>query len=82
MSYQRQEEWPSPDTSSFCLVYVVHLFCPAQFDRFQRVMGGESVFEESKIMDNAWRLLKIIPSLKPDAIAAAESDFVQGKKVV
>jgi hypothetical protein len=45
-------------------------------------MGGESVFEESKIMDNAWRLLKIIPSLKPDAIAAAESDFVQGKKVV
>ena len=45
-------------------------------------MGGESVFEESKIMDNAWRLLKIIPNLKPDAKKAAESDFVKGKKVV
>ena len=45
-------------------------------------MGGESVFEESKIMDNAWRLLKIIPTLKPDSTGAAKSDFVQGKKVV
>jgi len=43
---------------------------------------GESVFEESKIMDNAWRLLKIIPTLKPDSVNAAKSDFVQGKKVV
>lgn len=33
-------------------------------------------------MDNAWRLLKIIPNLKADAKDAAKSDFVQGKKVV
>ena len=63
-------------------LFNAHVFITPKFDRFQRVMGGESVFEESKIMDNAWRLLKIIPSLKPDAIAAASSDFVAGKKVV
>jgi hypothetical protein len=63
-------------------LFNAHVFITPKFDRFQRVMGGESVFEESKIMDNAWRLLKIIPSLKPDAINAAKSDFVQGKKVV
>jgi len=63
-------------------LFNAHVFITPKFDRFQRVMGGESVFEESKIMDNAWRLLKIIPSLKPDAVAAAKSDFVQGKKVV
>jgi hypothetical protein len=45
-------------------------------------MSGEKVFEESKIMDNAWRLLKIIPTLKPDSEGASASDFVQGKKVV
>jgi hypothetical protein len=43
---------------------------------------GETVFEESKIMDNAWRLIKIIPNLKPDAINAAKSDFVTGKQIV
>lgn len=63
-------------------LFNAHVFITPKFDRFQRVMGGESVFEESKIMDNAWRLLKIIPSLKPDAVNAAKSDFVQGKKVI
>lgn len=63
-------------------LFNAHVFITPKFDRFQRVMGGESVFEESKIMDNAWRLLKIIPNLKPDAINAAKSDFVTGKKVV
>lgn len=63
-------------------LFNAHVFITPKFDRFQRVMGGESVFEESKIMDNAWRLLKIIPNLKPDAIDAAKSDFVAGKKVV
>jgi hypothetical protein len=63
-------------------LFNAHVFITPKFDRFQRVMGGESVFEESKIMDNAWRLLKIIPKLKPDSIQAAGSDFVKGKKVV
>lgn len=63
-------------------LFNAHVFITPKFDRFQRVMGGESVFEESKIMDNAWRLLKIIPNLKPDAKNAAKSDFVTGKKVV
>jgi len=63
-------------------LFNAHVFITPKFDRFKRVMGGESVFEESKIMDNAWRLLKIIPNLKPDAVAAASSDFVAGKKVV
>jgi hypothetical protein len=57
-------------------LFNAHVFITPKFDRFQRVMGGESIFEESKIMDNAWRLLK------PDAVNAAKSDFVQGKKVV
>ena len=47
-------------------LFNAHVFITPKFDRFNRVMGGESVFEESKIMDNAWRLLKIIPNLKPD----------------
>jgi len=63
-------------------LFNAHVFITPKFDRFQRVMGGESVFEESKIMDNAWRLLKIIPNLKADAKNAAKSDFVTGKKVV
>lgn len=63
-------------------LFNAHVFITPKFERFQRVMGGESVFEESKIMDNAWRLLKIIPNLKPDAVNAAKSDFVQGKKVI
>jgi len=63
-------------------LFNAHVFITPKFDRFKRVMGGESVFEESKIMDNAWRLLKIIPTLKPDSDGAAKSDFVQGKKVV
>ena len=63
-------------------LFNAHVFITPKFDRFQRVMGGESVFEESKIMDNAWRLLKIIPNLKPDAVNAAKSDFVVGKKIV
>lgn len=63
-------------------LFNAHVFITPKFDRFQRVMGGESVFEESKIMDNAWRLLKIIPTLKPDSKGAAKSDFVTGKKVV
>jgi len=63
-------------------LFNAHVFITPKFERFKRVMGGETVFEESKIMDNAWRLLKIIPSLKPDAVNAAKSDFVQGKKVV
>jgi hypothetical protein len=63
-------------------LFNAHVFITPKFDRFKRVMGGESVFEESKIMDNAWRLLKIIPNLKPDSVKAANSDFVKGKKVV
>jgi len=63
-------------------LFNAHVFITPKFDRFQRCMGGESIFEESKIMDNAWRLLKIIPNLKPDAVNAAKSDFVQGKKVI
>ena len=63
-------------------LFNAHVFITPKFDRFIRVMGGESLFEESKIMDNAWRLLKIIPTLKPDAINAANSDFVLGKKIV
>lgn len=63
-------------------LFNAHVFITPKFDRFQRVMGGESIFEESKIMDNAWRLIKIIPNLKPDAVNAAKSDFVQGKKVI
>ena len=63
-------------------LFNAHVFITPKFDRFIRVMGGESLFEESKIMDNAWRLLKIIPTLKPDAINAAKSDFVLGKKIV
>jgi phage-related protein len=63
-------------------LFNAHVFITPKFDRFIRVMGGESLFEESKIMDNAWRLLKIIPNLKPDAVAAASSDFVAGKKIV
>jgi len=63
-------------------LFNAHVFITPKFDRFIRVMGGEKVFEESKIMDNAWRLLQIIPKLKPDAVGAAKSDFVVGKKVV
>jgi len=63
-------------------LFNAHVFITPKFDRFQRVMGGESVFEESKIMDNAWRLIQIIPNLKPDAKDAAKSDFVVGKKIV
>jgi hypothetical protein len=63
-------------------LFNAHVFITPKFERFQRVMGGEKVFEESKIMDNAWRLLKIIPTLKPDAVNAAKSDFVRGKNVV
>lgn len=59
-----------------------YVFITPKFDRFRRVMGGETVWEESKIMDNAWRLLKILPTLKADGIGAAKSDFVIGKKVV
>lgn len=62
-------------------LFNAHVFITPKFDRFIRVMGGESIFEESKIMDNAWRLLKIIPNLKADAVSAAKSDFVLGKKV-
>lgn len=63
-------------------LFNAHVFITPKFDRFIRVMEGEKVFEESKIMDNAWRLIQIIPNLKPDAIEAASSDFVRGKKVV
>lgn len=63
-------------------LFNAHVFITPKFDRFRRVMSGERVFEESKIMDNAWQLLKIIPTLKPDSINAAMSDFVKGKKVV
>eukprot|EP01031_Cornospumella_fuschlensis_P028250 gene28250-34116_t len=63
-------------------LFNAHVFITPKFDRFQRIMEGENLFEESKIMDNAWRLLKLIPNLKPDAINAAKSDFVTGKKVV
>ena len=63
-------------------LFNAHVFITPKFDRFKRIMGGESLFEESKIMDNAWRLLKIIPTLKADSIGAANSDFVTGKKIV
>lgn len=63
-------------------LFNAHVFITPKFDRFKRVMEGEKVFEESKIMDNAWRLISIIPNLKPDAKNAAQSDFVVGKKVV
>jgi hypothetical protein len=63
-------------------LFNAHVFITPKFDRFQRVMKGENLFEESKIMDNAWRLIKLIPNLKPDAINAAKSDFVSGKNVV
>lgn len=63
-------------------LFNAHVFITPKFDRFKRIMGGESLFEESKIMDNAWRLLKIIPTLKADAVGAAQSDFVVGKKIV
>lgn len=63
-------------------LFNAYVFITPKFDRFRRVMGGERVFEESKIMDNAWRLINIIPNLKPDAVNAAKSDFVVGKKVV
>lgn len=63
-------------------LFNAHVFITPKFDRFRRVMSGEKVFEESKIMDNAWRLLKIIPTLKADSEGAKTSDFVQGKKVV
>lgn len=63
-------------------LFNAHVFITPKFDRFKRVMGGERVFEESKIMDNAWRLIQIIPGLKPDALNAAKSDFVVGKKVI
>jgi len=59
-----------------------YVFITPKFDRFRRVMGGERVWEESKIMDNAWRLLKILPTLRADPVRAAQSDFVTGKKVV
>jgi len=63
-------------------LFNAHVFITPKFDRFQRVMGGEKIFEESKIMDNAWRLLQIIPKLKGDPVTAAKSDFLLGKKVV
>jgi len=63
-------------------LFNAHVFITPKFDRFKKVMGGAKIFEESKIMDNAWRLIKIIPTLKPDAVNAAKSDFVKGKNVV
>ena len=63
-------------------MFNAHVFITPKFDRFRRIMGGENLYEESKIMDNAWRLIQIIPNLKPDAINAAKSDFVRGKKVI
>jgi hypothetical protein len=63
-------------------LFNAHVFITPKFDRFQRIMSGENLFEESKIIDNAWRLIKLIPNLKPDAINAAKSDFLNGKKVV
>jgi len=63
-------------------LFNAHVFITPKFDRFRKVMGGQRIFEESKIMDNAWNLIKIIPGLKPDAVNAAKSDFVVGKKIV
>lgn len=63
-------------------LFNAHVFITPKFERFIKYMKGEGEYEESKIMDNAWRLLKIIPNLKADAINAAKSDFVTGKKVV
>lgn len=63
-------------------LFNAHVFITPKFDRFKRIMGGEKIYEESKIMDNAWRLIRIIPNLKPDALNALNSDFVKGKTVV
>jgi hypothetical protein len=63
-------------------LFNAHVFITPKFDRFIRIMGGEKLFEESKIMDNAWRLIQIIPKLKADPVTAAKSDFVLGKKII
>jgi hypothetical protein len=60
-------------------MFNAHVFITPKFDRFKRVMEGETVFEESKIIDNAWQLLKMFKDLKPDVKGSKQSDFVKDK---
>jgi hypothetical protein len=70
------------DYSSFWVnLFNVNVFITPKFERFRKVMSGETVFEESKIIDNAWKLIKM-KALKPDKAGAANSDFVIGGKIV
>ncbi|CAM9226711.1 unnamed protein product [Chrysoparadoxa australica] len=53
-----------------------NVFITPKYDRFRRAMGGEKVFELSNIVNEAWKLPKML-MVKPDSDpSATSSDFV------
>eukprot|EP00636_Phaeomonas_parva_P017516 CAMPEP_0118855222 /NCGR_PEP_ID=MMETSP1163-20130328/3133_1 /TAXON_ID=124430 /ORGANISM="Phaeomonas parva, Strain CCMP2877" /LENGTH=332 /DNA_ID=CAMNT_0006788075 /DNA_START=59 /DNA_END=1057 /DNA_ORIENTATION=- len=64
-------------------LFNAHVFITPKFQRFREAMSGKKVWEESKIVDNAWRIIKLLPSIKPDlGLFSMKSDFVRGKMKV
>lgn len=53
-----------------------HVFITPKYNRFRRVMGGETVFELSDIVTEAWKLPKLL-MIKPDHSVAKGSNFVE-----
>lgn len=64
-------------------LFNAHVFITPKFERFREAMAGKEVWEESKIVDNAWRIIKLLPKIKPDlGMLSLKSDFVRGKMQV
>mmetsp|Transcript_11661 Transcript_11661/g.43457 ORF Transcript_11661/g.43457 Transcript_11661/m.43457 type:complete len:334 (-) Transcript_11661:158-1159(-) len=64
-------------------LFNAHVFITPKFQRFREAMSGKEIWEESKIVDNAWRIIKLLPSIKPDlSVFSLKSDFVKGKMKV
>ena len=53
-----------------------HVFITPKYQRFRRVMGGESMFQLSNIVEEAWKLPKLL-MIKPDHAVAKGSNFVE-----
>ncbi|CAM9503852.1 unnamed protein product [Discosporangium mesarthrocarpum] len=53
-----------------------HVFITPKYERFRRAMGGEKVFELSNIVNEAWKLPKLL-MIKPDHSVAKGSNFVE-----
>lgn len=52
-----------------------HVFITPKYERFRRAMSGEKVFELSNIVNEAWKLPKLL-MIKPDHAVAKGSNFV------